>query len=289
MTPVAASHKEHENKLYWNLYGSIPPMKPPRFRAGDKVRITKKKDIKDDSVRLQKCYKIIVDDLDSIEPIDKLVEFDVLSPEHMEELKACRTPRETNRKLLRTLMFKFKDGYQNFLDSLKDDCVHEDLAEKIMQTEVTEKDRHLLRIESYNRREVNSIKSDHDKITTGCDLIKIMEDNNIGPDDEYRGHVKQFIQTSSYTAIQRFVSVDDFQTDSTTDMDYISKEGPNGSGKSQSSFAYANQYSSTFPSATIWRIPCSSMESMTISLSILMTNFKIDSGEMCKKRLFAFP
>lgn len=103
-------------------------------------------DIKDDSVRLQKCYKIIVHDLDSIEPIDKLVEFDVLSPEHTEELKACRTPRETNRKLLRTLMFKFKDGYQNFLNSLKDDCVHEDLAEKIMQTEVTEKDRHLLRI-----------------------------------------------------------------------------------------------------------------------------------------------
>ena len=43
MTPTSASLKEHENKVYWNLYGSIPPMQPPRFRVGDKVRITKKK------------------------------------------------------------------------------------------------------------------------------------------------------------------------------------------------------------------------------------------------------
>ncbi|XP_071152305.1 uncharacterized protein [Mytilus edulis] len=285
-------------------------------------------DIKDDSVHLQKCYKTIVDDLDSIEPIDKLVEFGVLSFEHMEEIKACRTPREKNRKLLRTLMFKFKDGYKNFLNSLEDDCVHEDLAKKnhanrrICARKRIHKNKQIKASVQKVIIDVKSTvsKSDHDKITTGCDLIKIMEDNNIGPDDEYRCHVKQFIQTSSYNAIQRFVSVDDFQTDSTTDVDYISKEehfditcmkvvdnfketiqfremvekieknrivlvkGPNGSGKSQSSFAYANQFSATFPSATIWRIPCSSMQSMTMSLSILMTNLKIDSGEMCKER-----
>ena len=43
MTPTAASRKEHEAKVFWNLYGDLPPMQRPRFRVGDKVRITKKK------------------------------------------------------------------------------------------------------------------------------------------------------------------------------------------------------------------------------------------------------
>ncbi|CAG2222664.1 unnamed protein product [Mytilus edulis] len=39
MAPVAASHKEHENKLYWNLYGSIPPIKPPRFSESPRRKV----------------------------------------------------------------------------------------------------------------------------------------------------------------------------------------------------------------------------------------------------------
>ena len=43
MTPTAASQKENEVKVFWNLYGDLPPMQPPRFKVGDKVRIIKKK------------------------------------------------------------------------------------------------------------------------------------------------------------------------------------------------------------------------------------------------------
>ena len=45
MTPVAASQKDNEAKVFWNLYGDLPPMQPPRFKVGDKVRITKKKGV----------------------------------------------------------------------------------------------------------------------------------------------------------------------------------------------------------------------------------------------------
>ena len=45
MTPTAASLKEHEAKVFWNLYGDLPPMQKPRFSVGDKVRIPKKKTI----------------------------------------------------------------------------------------------------------------------------------------------------------------------------------------------------------------------------------------------------
>lgn len=45
MTPTAASQKENETKVFWNLYGDLPPMQPPRFKVGDKVRITKKKGV----------------------------------------------------------------------------------------------------------------------------------------------------------------------------------------------------------------------------------------------------
>ena len=44
MTPVAAIHKEHEQKLYWNLYGIIPPMKPPRFSESSKRKVHSRRD-----------------------------------------------------------------------------------------------------------------------------------------------------------------------------------------------------------------------------------------------------
>ena len=50
MTPITSSQKDHEAKVYWNLYGDHPPMQLPRFSVGDKVRITKKK------VTFGKCY-----------------------------------------------------------------------------------------------------------------------------------------------------------------------------------------------------------------------------------------
>ena len=45
MTPTDASLKKHEAKVYWNLYGDLPPMQAPKFRIGEKVRITKKKGV----------------------------------------------------------------------------------------------------------------------------------------------------------------------------------------------------------------------------------------------------
>lgn len=45
MTPIAASQKEHENKLYWNLYCNLLPLKQGEFKVGDTVRITKKKGV----------------------------------------------------------------------------------------------------------------------------------------------------------------------------------------------------------------------------------------------------
>ncbi|CAC5412097.1 unnamed protein product [Mytilus coruscus] len=276
--------------------------------------------IKDYSVRLQKCYQVLVDDLYSAEIIDKLVEDDVLRLECIEELKSCLTPQDKNRKLLRKLIFKYNDGYDKFLCALRDDHVNKDLAERIENTKVTQQDIHLLRIASIQKvlTEVRSkiSKGDLDKIRTGSDLIKIVENKKIASDCKYIGLVKEFIQTSSYTGIQRIISFDDIQTDSKTDVDEMSKEehfditcmkvvdnftktvqylemvekieknrivlvrGPNGSGKSQYSFAYANEFSSRFPSATIWRIPCRSAQSMNMSLSILMSRLKIDGGRI---------
>ena len=40
MSPTSASLKEHENKVYWNIYCSISPMQPLQFHVGDRVRIT---------------------------------------------------------------------------------------------------------------------------------------------------------------------------------------------------------------------------------------------------------
>lgn len=40
--PLKLSQKEHENKVYWNLYGGIHPMQQGRFKVGDKGRIKKK-------------------------------------------------------------------------------------------------------------------------------------------------------------------------------------------------------------------------------------------------------
>jgi len=46
MTPAQASLKKNENKVWINLYGVSPEGKiKPRFKVGDRVRITKKKSI----------------------------------------------------------------------------------------------------------------------------------------------------------------------------------------------------------------------------------------------------
>ena len=43
MTPIEASKKENEEKVFANLYGDLIYLKPknPKFSIGDKVRITK--------------------------------------------------------------------------------------------------------------------------------------------------------------------------------------------------------------------------------------------------------
>lgn len=43
MTPIEASKKENENRVWINLYGFPKPGQEPKFSVGDKVRITKKK------------------------------------------------------------------------------------------------------------------------------------------------------------------------------------------------------------------------------------------------------
>ena len=45
MTPVEASKKKNENKVWTNLYGDLIYLKPgkPKFAVGDKVRISKYK------------------------------------------------------------------------------------------------------------------------------------------------------------------------------------------------------------------------------------------------------
>ena len=43
MTPIEASKKENEDRVWMNIYGFPKPGKTPKFSVGDKVRITKKK------------------------------------------------------------------------------------------------------------------------------------------------------------------------------------------------------------------------------------------------------
>lgn len=45
VSPIAASQKDHEGKVYWNFYGNLLPLKQAKFKVGDKIRITKKKGI----------------------------------------------------------------------------------------------------------------------------------------------------------------------------------------------------------------------------------------------------
>ena len=47
MTPVQASDPKNSEKVYFTLYKNIPEKTKPKFKVGDKVRITKKKDIFD--------------------------------------------------------------------------------------------------------------------------------------------------------------------------------------------------------------------------------------------------
>ena len=42
MTPIEASKKKNESAVYFNLYGDMKQLSPkPRFKIGDKVRISK--------------------------------------------------------------------------------------------------------------------------------------------------------------------------------------------------------------------------------------------------------
>ena len=44
MTPVEASKKKNEGTVYFNLYGDMETLKQkPKFKVGDKVRISKYK------------------------------------------------------------------------------------------------------------------------------------------------------------------------------------------------------------------------------------------------------
>ena len=44
MTPIEASKKKNESAVYFNLYGDMKQLSPkPRFKIGDKVRISKYK------------------------------------------------------------------------------------------------------------------------------------------------------------------------------------------------------------------------------------------------------
>ena len=43
MTPIEASKKENEDRVWMNMYGFLKPGMTPKFSVGDKVRITKKK------------------------------------------------------------------------------------------------------------------------------------------------------------------------------------------------------------------------------------------------------
>ena len=43
ITPVEASKKENEGIVYFNLYDDIEPSSKPKFKVGDKVRISKYK------------------------------------------------------------------------------------------------------------------------------------------------------------------------------------------------------------------------------------------------------
>ena len=45
MTPTDANLKKHEAKVYWNLDGDLPPKQATRYRAGESVRIIKKKGV----------------------------------------------------------------------------------------------------------------------------------------------------------------------------------------------------------------------------------------------------
>ena len=47
MTPVEASLPKNSDKVYFNLYKNMPEKTKPKFKVGDKVRITKKKSIFD--------------------------------------------------------------------------------------------------------------------------------------------------------------------------------------------------------------------------------------------------
>ena len=44
MTPIEASKKKNESTVYFNLYGDMEQLSSnPKFKVGDKVRITKYK------------------------------------------------------------------------------------------------------------------------------------------------------------------------------------------------------------------------------------------------------
>ena len=43
MTPIEASQKKNEGIVYFNLYGDTKPSSKPKFKVGDKVRISKYK------------------------------------------------------------------------------------------------------------------------------------------------------------------------------------------------------------------------------------------------------
>ena len=47
MNPVEASDPKNSDIVYFNLYKNMPQKTKPKFKVGDKVRITKKKSIFD--------------------------------------------------------------------------------------------------------------------------------------------------------------------------------------------------------------------------------------------------
>ncbi|CAG2186090.1 unnamed protein product [Mytilus edulis] len=129
----------------------VSKMKDYDCDGDDNLPFLKIMDISSHTIRLQKNFKILVNELATTNTIvDHLISDEVLGFEDQAEICASDiTKEQRNRRFLTKLIYKNDDTYTHFLSALKEDTYYEQLARHIENTVVTEEDKIKIHISNF--------------------------------------------------------------------------------------------------------------------------------------------
>ncbi|XP_063436322.1 putative ankyrin repeat protein RF_0381 [Mytilus trossulus] len=154
-----------------------------------------KSDLREHSIRLQKNYKSLVEEMgSSLHIVDKLFSEDVIGREEQEQIMATElTTTERNRLIIEKLIPKNKICYRTFLEVIRDDDCDSALADEIEQTDVNQNDIILLMI---GRDKINDRMKDLEKVKELQEKVQRLEiDVNESIPKNVKDHIYRILQS----------------------------------------------------------------------------------------------